>query len=83
MATEQNINPGHRYLIQLSVKQDHFLYNTWDYVESIKSFNEAESLCESLFDDSIHKLQIADLVTNAIVRTWTRNQHSSIKSSNQ
>ena len=71
MATEQNIKDGHRYLIQLSIKQDSFLFNMWDYVESSKTLKEAEKLCEGLYDKSIHKLQISDLVTNTIVRTWT------------
>ena len=71
MATEQNIKDGHRYLIQLSIKQDSFLFNMWDYVESAKTLKEAEMLCEGLYDKSVHKLQISDLVTNTIVRTWT------------
>jgi len=71
MATEQNIKDGHRYLIQLSIKQDSFLFNMWDYVESAKTLKEAENLCEGLYDKSVHKLQISDLVTNTIVRTWT------------
>lgn len=44
MATEQNIKDGHRYLVQLSIKQDHYLFNMWDYVESVKTLKEAEKL---------------------------------------
>lgn len=69
--TEDNTRTGERYLIQLSIKQDHYLINTWDYVESVKTLKEAEKLCEGLYDKSVHKLQISDLVTNTIIRTWT------------
>jgi hypothetical protein len=70
MKTEQNIIEGHRYLVQLSIKQDSFLYNLWDYVESFKTLKEAEKVCEGLFDNSVHKLQIVDTVTNSIVKVW-------------
>lgn len=70
MKTEQNIIEGHRYLVQLSIKQNSFLYNLWDYVESFKTLKEAEKVCDKLFDNSVHKLQIADIVTNSIVKVW-------------
>ena len=69
--TEDNTRTGERYLIQLSIKQDSFMFNTWDYVESAKTLKEAEKLCEGLYDKTVHKLQISDLVTNTIVKTWT------------
>ena len=69
--TEDNTRTGERYLIQLSIKQDSFMFNTWDYVESAKTLKEAEKLCEGLYDKTVHKLQISDIVTNTIVRTWT------------
>ena len=69
--TEQNIIEGHRYLVQLSIKQDSFMLNLWDYVESVKTLKEAETLCDGLYDKTVHKLQISDLVKNTIVRTWT------------
>lgn len=69
--TEDNTRTGERYLIQLSIKKDSFLFNMWDYVESAKTLKEAEKLCEGLYDKSVHKLQISDLVTNTIVKTWT------------
>ena len=69
--TEDNTRTGERYLIQLSVKKDSFMFNMWDYVESAKTLKEAEKLCEGLYDKTIHKLQISDLVTNTIVKTWT------------
>lgn len=68
--TEDNTIDGQRYLIQLSIKQDSFMLNTWDYVESKKTLKEAETLCEGLYDGTVYKLQIYDLVTNTIVRTW-------------
>lgn len=68
--TEDNSKTGERYLIQLSIKQDSFLYNMWDYVESSKTLEEAEKLCEGLYDKSVHKLQISDLLENTIVKTW-------------
>lgn len=68
--TEDNTIKGQRYLIQLSIKQDSFMLNMWDYIESRKTLKEAESLCEELYDKTVHKLQISDLVTNTIVRTW-------------
>lgn len=71
MKTQLNIKKGDRYLIQLSLKLDCYLFNTWDYVESVKTLKEAENLCNGLYDKSVHKLQIFDLVTNTIVRTWT------------
>lgn len=37
--TEDNTRTGERYLIQLSIKQDSFMFNTWDYVESAISIN--------------------------------------------
>ena len=69
--TEDNTRTGERYLIQLSVKKDSFMFNMWDYVESAKTLKEAEKLCEGLYDKTIHKLQISDLVTNTILKTWT------------
>jgi hypothetical protein len=69
--TEDNTKTGERYLIQLSIKQDSFMFNMWDYVESVKTLKEAERLCEGLYDKTVHKLQISDLVTNTIVKTWT------------
>lgn len=69
--TEDNTRKGERYLIQLSIKQDSFMFNMWDYVESAKTLKEAEKLCEGLFDKTVHKLQISDLITNTIVITWT------------
>lgn len=69
--TEDNPRQGERYLVQLSIKQDSFLFNVWDYVESTKTLKEAEKLCEGLFDKTVHKLQISDTVTNTIVKTWT------------
>ena len=69
--TEDNTRTGERYLIQLSIKQDSFMFNMWDYVESAKTLKEAENLCEGLHDKTVHKLQISDLVTNTIVKTWT------------
>ena len=68
--TEDNTRKGERYLIQLSIKQDSFMFNMWDYVESAKTLKEAEKLCEGLYDKTVHKLQISDIVTNTIVRTW-------------
>ncbi|WP_233898140.1 hypothetical protein [Tenacibaculum piscium] len=68
--TEQNIVKGHRYLVQLSIKQDSFMLNMWDYVESVKTLKEAEVLCDGLHDKTVHKLQISDLAKNNIVRTW-------------
>ena len=68
--TEDNTITGERYLIQLSIKKDSFIYNMWDYVESAKTLKEAEKLCEGLYDKTVHKLQISDLTTNTIVRTW-------------
>ena len=47
------------------------MFNMWDYVESAKTLKEAEKLCEGLYDKTVHKLQISDLVTNTIVKTWT------------
>ena len=69
--TEDNTITGERYLIQLSIKRDSFMFNMWDYVESTKTLKEAENLCEGLYDKTVHKLQISDLVTNTIVKTWT------------
>jgi len=69
--TEDNTRTGERYLIQLSIKRDSFMFNMWDYVESAKTLKDAEKLCEGLHDKTVHKLQISDLVTNTIVRTWT------------
>jgi len=69
--TEDNTRTGERYLIQLSIKQDSFMFNIWDYVESSKTLKEAEKLCEGLYDKTVHKLQISDLVTNTILKTWT------------
>ena len=69
--TEDNTRKGERYLIQLSVKQDSFMFNMWDYVESVRTLKEAEKLCEGLYDETVHKLQISDIVTNTIVKTWT------------
>tara|TARA_R110000824_G_scaffold265335_1_gene454214 strand:+ start:407 stop:619 length:213 start_codon:yes stop_codon:yes gene_type:complete len=69
--TEDNTRTGERYLIQLSIKKDSFMFNMWDYVESTKTLKEAEKLCEGLYDKTVHKLQISDLVTNTIVKTWT------------
>jgi hypothetical protein len=69
--TEDNTRTGERYLIQLSIKKDSFMFNMWDYVESAKTLKEAEKLCEGLYDKTVHKLQISDLVTNTIVKTWT------------
>lgn len=69
--TEDNTRTGERYLIQLSVKRDSFMFNMWDYVESVKTLKEAEKMCEGLYDKTVHKLQISDLVTNNIVKTWT------------
>ena len=68
---EDNTRPGERYLIQLSIKKDSFMFNMWDYVESAKTLKEAEKLCVGLYDKTVHKLQISDLVTNTIVKTWT------------
>ena len=68
---EDNTRPGERYLIQLSIKKDSFMFNMWDYVESAKTLKEAEKICEGLYDKTVHKLQISDLVTNTIVKTWT------------
>ena len=65
-----NIKEGDRYLVQLSIKQDSFLYNFWDYVESFKTLKEAEKICDGLFDKSVHKLQISDIVNNKIIKTW-------------
>ena len=36
-----------------------------------EALKEAKKLCEELYDKSVHKLQISDLVTNIIIRTWT------------
>lgn len=69
--TEDNTRQGERYLVQLSINQDSFVFNMWDYVESAKTLKEAEKLCEGLYDKTVHKLQISDTVTNTIVRTWT------------
>ena len=69
--TEDNTRKGERYLIQLSIKQDSFMFNMWEYLESAKTLKEAEKLCEGLYDKTVHKLQISDLVTNTIVKTWT------------
>lgn len=69
--TEDNTRQGERYLVQLSIKKDSFMFNMWDYVESTKTLKEAEKLCEGLYDKTVHKLQISDIVTNTIVRTWT------------
>ncbi len=71
---EQNIKEGHRYLVQLSIEQDSPLFNCWDYVESFKTLKEAENICNGLFDKSVHKLQIADLVKNTIVKIYSINQ---------
>lgn len=68
--TEDNTRTGERYLIQLSIKQDSYMFNMWDYVESKKTLKEAEKLCDGLYDKTVHKLQISDLVTNTIVKTW-------------
>lgn len=68
--TEDNTIEGQRYLIQLSIKQDSFMLNMWDYIESRKTLKEAETLCEGLYDKTVHKLQISDLVTDTIIRTW-------------
>ena len=68
---EDNTIKGQRYLIQLSIKQDSFMFNMWDYVESVKTLREAETLCEGLYDKSVHKLQIVDSVTNTVIRMWT------------
>jgi len=69
--TEDNTRQGERYLVQLSINRDSFILNTWDYVESTKTLKEAENLCEGLHDKTVHKLQISDIVTNTIIRTWT------------
>ena len=69
--TEDNTRQGERYLVQLSIKKDSFMFNMWDYVESTKTLKESEKLCEGLYDKTVHKLQISDIVTNTIVRTWT------------
>jgi hypothetical protein len=69
--TEDNTRQGERYLVQLSIKKGSFMFNMWDYVESVKTLKEAEKLCEGLYDKTVHKLQITDIVTNTIIRTWT------------
>lgn len=66
----ENIIKGHRYIIQLSIKRDSFYYNLWDYIESVKTLKEAKDLCNGLYDDSVHKLQISDLVKNEVIETW-------------
>lgn len=60
-----------RYLIQLSIKLNSPLFNCWDYVESKSTLEECLTLCEGLFDKSVHKLQIADIKKNRIIKTWT------------
>lgn len=68
---EENVIKGYRYLVQLSIKQDHFMLNMWDYIESIKTLEEANSLCDGLFDKTVHKLQLVDLEKDEIIKTWT------------
>lgn len=59
-----------RYLVQLSIKIDHYLYNMWDHIEEFETLEEAEEICRDLFDNSVHKLQISDKVNNKIIKTW-------------
>ena len=65
------IQEGHRYLIQLSIKLNSPLFNLWDHVESRETLEECLHVCEGLFDKSVHKLQIADIKKNRIIKTWT------------
>ena len=47
------------------------MLNMWDYIESIKTLEEANSLCDGLFDKTVHKLQLVDLEKDEIIKTWT------------
>lgn len=62
-----------RYIIQLSIVKDSWMYNFWDYTETVATLEEAEAICDGLYDKSVHKLQIADLQENVVLKVWETN----------
>jgi len=79
--TEENIKKGDRYLIRLKLKKDdkyliqlklkknYFMFNTWDYIESYNNKNKALKVFDDLYDESVHKIELVDIITNSIIKS--------------
>ncbi len=70
MSTYTEIDETHNFLVQVSIKCDHYMINLWDYVKSFETKEDAFEMCDGLYDESIHKVQISDINKNEVLKVW-------------